>query len=348
MQDSLLGGNRASSNWASGEAVCCGDGQEAGEADVDRFEAAAGVLQERTAMILGMNSRALRARRRWSMYIWRQKRHWALVLQPFGEVFTARIVDDFVHNAQHCFSEEVPSSQLFLVYELLLDHAEPFLMLSVKPDFQLDRRSVFSLGVSERMTLLDLQNHALQAFGRFRCYSFIGANCQHFAADMASGLGARTRINPDDETIALAATDTALPVGVVGACVAATAAAGAASAVWAPVALNVIAASASAVSLIGCATLAGVAGLYRMLHDQSRQGSPVARGAQLLFAQSASVCLSSAGSRLLSKSMPCLRSFGASSDSEDEELDGLERHVTADPHWLASALSAVSDEDCTV
>lgn len=55
------------------------------------------------------------------MFMWPQKRHWALVLLPFGEPFTARLVDDFVHNAEHCFSAEVPSSRLFLVYEMLLE-----------------------------------------------------------------------------------------------------------------------------------------------------------------------------------------------------------------------------------
>lgn len=178
------------------------------------------------------------------------------------------------------------------------------------------------------MNLLDLQAHALEVAGRYRCYSFIGANCQHFAADLATSLGA-SRVCPDDETVALAATDardllkyvvfqcpafdmqtptgnaaererereeqdkirvlgwgiqteilcstnfhnaarygtiskskdTALPVGVVGACVAATAA-GAANAPalsWLP-ALNTVAASASAVGLCGCAALMGVAG----------------------------------------------------------------------------------------
>ncbi|CAE7244924.1 unnamed protein product [Symbiodinium sp. CCMP2592] len=291
-----------------------------------------------------MNPQTLRTKRHWSMFIWRQKRHWALVLQPFGEVFTARVVDDFVHNAQDCFSMEVSSSQLFLVYELLLDRAEPFLMLSVKPDFQLERRTVHSLGLSRRLNLLQLQVLAVQAFARYKRYSFIGANCQHFAADFANGLGARTRINPDDETVALAATDTALPVGVVGACVAATAAVGAASAQagLAPV-LHAVAASASAVGLVGCAALAGVAGVYKLMHNQSRQASPVARGpegfdghVQLLTKSTSCLSLIDGGS--LSKSMPCLRRFPTDSDTEDpddvysEELCRLVATPATPPH----------------
>lgn len=81
-----------------------------------------------------MNPRTMRARHTWQMYMWRQKRHWALVspevpdpsrcqvLQPMGEVFTVRLVDDFVrplptslkdafqvHNAERCFNAEVLS-----------------------------------------------------------------------------------------------------------------------------------------------------------------------------------------------------------------------------------------------
>ncbi|CAE7662057.1 Slc25a35 [Symbiodinium pilosum] len=339
-----------------GEVLCCSAGQPEPQQDAsDRPQAAAVILQERTAMILGMNPRTLRAKRRWSLFMWQQQRHWALVLQPVGEAFMARIVDDFVHNAQSCFSMEVPASQVFLVYELLLDRAEPFLMLSVKPDFQTDRKNVLRLGLSQRLNLLEIQAHALQAFGRYKCYSFIGANCQHFATDFAKGLGALTRINPDDETIALAATDTALPVGVVGACVAATAAVGAATASQASCApvLNVVAASASAVSLFGCAALAGVAGMYKLLHDQNRQGSPVAGGGQMIFAQSASMCLSIDGQKLLSKSMPCLRRLETSSDTEDEELQELDRlqatyHLPEVCSWEMFLVSAEAVALCTL
>eukprot|EP00913_Durusdinium_trenchii_P025198 g23656.t2 len=96
-------------------------------------------------------------------------------------------------------------------------------------------------------------------------------------------LGSAMRLPSGDKdsylSLRLIAPDTALPVGVVGACVAATAA-GAANAPalsWLP-ALNTVAASASAVGLCGCAALIGVAGLYTVLRDQSRCVCPVVVG----------------------------------------------------------------------
>lgn len=323
--------------WAlPGEALCCRASQAHG---VDSQQGMTDLLQERTAMILGMNPKTLRVRRKWQMFMWPLKRHWALVLQPFGEPFTARLVDDFVHNAERCFNAEVPSSQLFLVYEMLLDDKDPFLMLSVKPDFNTGRKNVWSLGLSKRLNLMDLLARAREVAGHYRCYSLIGANCQHFAADLASSLGA-TRICPDDETVALAATDTALPVGVVGACVAATAA-GAANAPalsWLP-ALNTVAVSASAVGLCGCAALIGVAGLYKVLRDQSRCSGAAALDLAgsceahlmppLLSAVSTDFRFSLTrltSQKLTSKSMPCLRwRHDMESDSESEEPEELER-----------------------
>ncbi|CAK9089152.1 Hypothetical protein (Fragment) [Durusdinium trenchii] len=336
--------DEALTTWAlPGEALCCRASQVQGMRP--QHQAVTDVLQERTAMIMGMNPKTLRARRKWQMFMWPQKRHWALVLLPFGEPFTARLVDDFVHNAEHCFSAEVPSSRLFLVYEMLLEERDPFIMLSVKPDFKTGRKNVWSLGFTRRMNLLDLQAHALEVAGRYRCYSFIGANCQHFAADLATSLGA-SRVCPDDETVALAATDTALPVGVVGACVAATAA-GAANAPalsWLP-ALNTVAASASAVGLCGCAALMGVAGLYTVLRDQSRCVCPVVVGgssARRMLARPASSCLLlSYRHKLASKSMPCLHRHDENSDSEDDEEDvGDGRFYSED--WLASTLVRIN------
>lgn len=327
LQDSAAHGSLA---WAlPGEALCC----RASQGQVDsQHQGMTDLLQERTAMIVGMNPKTLRVRRKWQMFMWPLKRHWALVLQPFGEPFTARLVDDFVHNAERCFNAEVPSSQLFLVYEMLLDDRDPFLMLSVKPDFNTGRKNVWSLGLSQRLNLMDLLARAREVAGHYRCYSLIGANCQHFAADFATSLGAPTRICPDDETVVLAATDTALPVGVVGACVAATAA-GAANAPalsWLP-ALNTVAVSASAVGLCGCAALIGVAGLYKVLRDQSRCSGAaaldLAGGAHLMPPISAvsTEFARLTSQKLTSKSMPCLRWHpDLQSDSEVEELEELE------------------------
>ncbi|CAJ1397323.1 unnamed protein product [Effrenium voratum] len=341
MVEQLQGGSGV---WTlPGEVLCC----RASRPQSHPEQAMTEVLQERTAMILGMNPRTLRARRRWYMYMWPQKRHWALVLQPFGEPFTARLVDDFVHNAQRCFNTEVASSQFFLVYELLLDHTEPFLMLSVKPDFNPERKNVWALGLSGRLNLLELQARAREVASHYRCYSFIGANCQHFAADLAVRLGAPSRISPDDETVALAATDTALPVGVVGACVAAAAQGiSGAPLAWGP-ALNTVAVSASAVGLVGCAALIGVAGIYKLLRDQSRQSAPAAMlaGAHMLARSASSRLLSLSNSRpVMSKSMPCLRNFEDVTDSETEDEEDVDDRWAGakDQDWLASTFVRIA------
>lgn len=261
------------------------------------FQAKTALLKERTAMILGMNPRTLRRKRSWNVYVWPKHLHWALVLQPSGEPFTARVVDDFAHSATECYNAEVPSTQFFLVYELLVDEGDLYLMLSVKPDFFPDRPHVQSLGTLGPTSFLSFETRALAVVACYRSYSFIGCNCQHFATDFAQSLGAPIRLQPDDEAYALAAAHSGATVGVVGACIAAAAGAGAAGAPLvsgavapslAPLILTTIAASATAFSLVGGATLLGVAGLYRVLRDGHRQSSCAMQGGVQALVRSAS------------------------------------------------------------
>lgn len=240
-------------------------------------------------MIVGMNPKTLRLPRTWNLYLWPKRHHWVLVAQPAGPEFTARLVDDFVHNAQHCFSTEVPSSRFFLVYELLVEQGELFLMLSVKPDFDMDGRGVWPLGTAGPMAVAELQEHALGVVRRYRSYSYIGCNCQHFATDLALSLNVPRRALPEDEAsaVAHAASDGAAAFGAAGVAIAATAAVGAgcASAVGAtapcaaatlmsclPVVLSTVAVTATAVGLGGGLALIGIAGGYKMLYDRLREG----------------------------------------------------------------------------
>jgi len=233
-------------------------------------------------MIVGMNQRPLMCQRRWAVYLWAKRRHWSVVLQPLDDAFQARLVDDFVHNAKHCFSAEVPSCKLFLVYELLVDHGQLFLMLSVKPDFIPGQEPVQFLGISRGMHLQDLQENALAVIRRYKSYSYIGCNCQHFASDFASTLGVTCKIIPDDEAVAHAASNGALAVGAAGVTVAAAAATGAAGASVLssfaspallgsmPVFFTTVAATACAISMVSGAALAGIAGSYRAIYDGLR------------------------------------------------------------------------------
>ncbi|CAE8632492.1 unnamed protein product [Polarella glacialis] len=297
----------------------------------ERLEAATSILKERAAMILGMNPQVLRQKREWNVFMWPTRRHWALVIQPAGEQFTARIVDDFIHNAQTCFNAEVPSSQFFLVYELLLDQRELFLMLSVKPDFEPERQNVQALGKIGPVTFLQIKTHALAVVGCYRSYSLIGCNCQHFASDLALSLGAPTRIHPDDEAMAQAASDSAVTVGILGASVSVTAAAGAFGTsaftfAYAPVVLTAVAVTAGSIGLMGGITLVGAAGAYQILFDWHRDFSWKAEGAVRRLVRSKSFssqrCFSSGydpAKLTATKSCPafdCQR--GSESDDEDD------------------------------
>eukprot|EP00930_Biecheleria_cincta_P049736 TRINITY_DN34935_c0_g1_i1.p1 TRINITY_DN34935_c0_g1~~TRINITY_DN34935_c0_g1_i1.p1 ORF type:complete len:382 (+),score=66.30 TRINITY_DN34935_c0_g1_i1:25-1146(+) len=250
-------------------------------------EVGSGLLQERTAMIVGMNPKMLRRRLPWQMYLWRKGRHWALVIRPFGEQFVARVVDDFVYNAQFCFSSEISSSRLCLVYELLVDQDDLFyLMLSAKPDFCSARSNVQPLGVTLPLSLLDVQAHALTVIMNYKKYSFIGCNCQHFAYDLACNLGASLTVSPEDKAIALAARESAEAVTTVSVAIAGSVSATACTLAGisaltatgtavgvAPVALALggVAAGASILGLAGSILLHAAASIYDVLHAGSRQ-----------------------------------------------------------------------------
>lgn len=245
----------------------------------------AGLLRERSAMILGMNPHALREPRLWLAYLWPQKRHWALVLQPLGRPFDAHIVDDFAYNASQCFSERIPSSKFFLVYELMLDQGGMYLMLSMKPDFDRSRKDVCFLGLVGPARLAQISACAEAVVRRYRSYSLIGCNCQHFATDFAASLGASCRVVPEDEAIAQAAAESAIVVGAGGVAIASVAAAGAAGtsaastalsggavAVGAaPYVLTAAAATSLLIGVVGGAALVGIATGYRTIYDNLRE-----------------------------------------------------------------------------
>lgn len=260
--------------------ACLPEGTLAGMAATE--DPVTSIILERAAMILGMNPGTLRKSRPWSAYLWPRRHHWALVLQPDGKAFDARITDDFVHNAQHCYSAEVPSSRLFLVYEMLVEKGEPFVMLSVKPDFDPYSTSVYRLGVVGPMAFEDLQRCALGVVRRYRSYCIVGCNCQHFATDLARSLGVSPAFLPQDDAsaVAHAAAEGASALGAAGAVVAATSAIGAVCAssasgaatatMFVPVVLSTVALTASAVGVVGGFLLIGLSGGYRVWYNSLR------------------------------------------------------------------------------
>lgn len=170
---------------------------------------------ERSSMILGMNGGPLREKRMWAVYLWRQQRHWAIVLQAVSRPFHARAVDDFMHSPKHCCNVEVPSNHFFLVYELLLLDGMPELMVSVKTDFDTERHCVDPLGSIGILSFEQIGAEALAVIESYRCYSLVGSNCQHFAKDFASRLDTPVPFTPEDEAVAASAWRNAEKVSLV-------------------------------------------------------------------------------------------------------------------------------------
>lgn len=246
-------------------------------------------FRERYAMILGMNAGPLRQRRMWTVYLWKQQRHWALVLQPTSEPFEARAVDDFMYSPTHCCNVEVPSSRFFLVYELLLPDGILQLMLSVKTNFDPSRDCVEDLGHVGLISFEEICAHAEQVVDGYRCYSLVGSNCQHFSKDFAARLNTPVSCVPEDEAVATSALNgahkavlgsTAVGATCVGAVVAPeTTALTAAAYVGSHVAfgsslpLVVVALGAGTIGLGAGIILGSVGAGYGLLHAGLRTGS---------------------------------------------------------------------------
>jgi len=178
------------------------------------------LFKERCAMILGMNPHSLRIRHMWGVYLWVNRRHWAVVLQPLGQNFEARVADDFLHETSSV-STTIPSKDLFLVFELLVSSQFDlaYLMLSVKLNFDPMRKTVTFLGCVENATFEEVTAQAHEVIQKYKAYSMIGCNCQHFASDYARALevpGALLLVT-DDEEWAGSASENANLIGAAGA-----------------------------------------------------------------------------------------------------------------------------------
>jgi len=178
------------------------------------------LFKERCAMVLGMNPHSLRMHNTWGVYLWVNRSHWAIVLQPIGQNFEARIADDFLHETSSV-STSTPSKNLFLVFELLVSKQcdMAYLMLSVKLNFDPTRGTVTSLGCVEHATFEEVAAQANEVIQSYKEYSVIGCNCQHFAADYARALdvpGALVLVT-EDEQWAGSASENANLIGAAGA-----------------------------------------------------------------------------------------------------------------------------------
>jgi len=154
------------------------------------------MFKERAAMVLGMNPRPLQERRPWLLFLWKEERRWAVVMQPSGSPFTACVVDDFLYDSgKRGVSMELPSDHLSFVFELVAEGGweggARLLLLSVKPDFcTLRYPQVTELGPVGPYTFEEVVEHVLMAAEG--CWTFgVASDGSSFAADLADVLGQR-------------------------------------------------------------------------------------------------------------------------------------------------------------
>lgn len=90
-----------------------------------------------------------------------------------------------------CAIAEVPLSQLFIVFDLVLaTNSECFgVRLQVNPFFDPRRPNVQSLETVGPLTMLDVSDKAIETIQNFCSYGIIGGNCQHFAISLLRNLG---------------------------------------------------------------------------------------------------------------------------------------------------------------
>lgn len=162
--------------------------------DAPSTGASVDLLQERASMILGMNPKHLRERRRWLLFLWKKRLRWALVVQPSGSPFTIRVVDDFLYDAQEWVGTmELASEALHLVFELLdnvpTERGDPVVLLSVKPDFRREHPRVKDLGFSEAYTFDELVEYAALAAEGYQNFATAEGAGLAFITELVEGIG---------------------------------------------------------------------------------------------------------------------------------------------------------------
>mmetsp|Transcript_68919 Transcript_68919/g.213787 ORF Transcript_68919/g.213787 Transcript_68919/m.213787 type:complete len:316 (+) Transcript_68919:100-1047(+) len=158
--------------------------------------------------IIERQNPALRQEFQWRAFLWRMRRHWAVVVQPDmgDEAVLARVDTDLLRKcapAADQASKEVPVSSLFVVLELVVPPAESrdfYLQFCVYPEFDTERDGAQYIGNFGPLGLAGVAEKAIQVICHYRSYGIIGCNCQHFAVDLLQKLGLEAgSCVPDDQ-----------------------------------------------------------------------------------------------------------------------------------------------------
>lgn len=188
--------------WSEVASQTCDQGVSFGQLQDGAVERA----WEGAAILEGLNPGLLPKGPRWRAFLWKLRRHWAIVLRPEagdsdGEEAAACQVDtDLLRYPSATALDEVPRGSLFLVYELLVDSRSKafFLRFCVHPTFDVARSNVQELGCFGPLRLEDVAGRAIGVIRRYRQYGVIGCNCQHFAVDFLKELDVEASVRTDD------------------------------------------------------------------------------------------------------------------------------------------------------
>lgn len=217
--------------------------------------------------------------RSWNTYLWMNRRHWAVVLQPVFEGHQIRqlCVDksnvkgsEFEEDTSMSLIKPLRADRTFVVMELLVSYSQKdfFPSFSIYPSFDTSRSNVQACGMIEGHTPLSIAQKATDVISSYEKYGLLGCNCQHFAKDLLDLLGIHCPMPEDQYAMEAMARSLRVLITVNGickgvacakaaatmtGCVAGAAAAGPVGAAGAAGYLGAGALSITAHSLLGCA-----------------------------------------------------------------------------------------------
>lgn len=158
-------------------------------------------LLERTALLCGAHAE-LHEPLDWNVFQWQSGRHRAVVVVPCSS-FEALVVGILLRGSLQKGDyelEEIPSSQLYIMFELVVaPDGDFFPMVGVMPNFDAARPGTKYLGKIQRVRLVDISNKAKAVVSKYAKYGLIGCNCQHFVEELSASLGVNA-IVPEDES----------------------------------------------------------------------------------------------------------------------------------------------------
>jgi len=191
-------------------------------------------VRDAVNILVCLNPDRLRAPMQWHAYVWRRRRHWAVVFSPDtgNDFFTAHVDIEILRSRSKAASgsgegnedeldsqiQHFPSNELSIVFELLvpLKGDKFFLEVSVHRSFNPEKKNVRDFGSLNPIELSEIAEHAIRVINSYRAYGMIGCNCQHFALDFLAELGVDIGVQAPDDKRAVSALESVVKFVSVG------------------------------------------------------------------------------------------------------------------------------------